>query len=107
MKPYISIAIFIFFVSAMQPTRVEAANSGDTCTAGQSGQVQVDQGTMIVCNGTTWNAAMQLSSTAGRVLFQIDNDAGTCTTAKVGRLRFNSAGSPDWYFCNGTTWIAF
>lgn len=84
-----------------------AANPGDSCTAAQAGFVQTDAGSMIVCNGTIWNLALQLSNGAGRILFQVDNDAGSCTAAKTGRLRYNSADSPPWQYCDGSVWIPF
>jgi hypothetical protein len=89
------------------PFPAQAANPGDACTAGENGYVQTNGGTMIVCNGTVWTAAIILSSTAGRMLMQVDYDAGVCTTTKAGRLRYNSAGSPAWQYCDGSTWTTW
>lgn len=51
----------------------------------------------------TWTDGLTLSS-AGRVLLQVDDDTGTCTTAKTGRLRYSSTSLA---VCNGSAWTPF
>jgi hypothetical protein len=86
-------ALILLFLPTLP---AQAANPGDSCTAAQTGFVQTDAGTVIICDGTTWNLALLLSSTAGRILFQVDNDAGSCTVAKKGRLKYNESATPPW-----------
>ncbi|WP_435640596.1 tail fiber domain-containing protein [Micavibrio aeruginosavorus] len=82
------------------------AQPGDACAI--NGAVQETGGPeqmprrTLICNGTTWQNALE-QTTAGASLLQIGNDAGSCTTAKLGRIRYN--GSATWDFCNGTSWV--
>jgi hypothetical protein len=39
-------------------------------------------------------------------LFQVDNDTGSCTALKEGRIRY-TGGSPPWEYCNGSAWLPF
>jgi hypothetical protein len=103
MKRY---STLILLFSVLFPLYAFAANPGDACT-GQSGSTQFDAGTLLVCDGAIWNQASQLSSIEGRLLFQTDYDPGTCAGTKLGRLRYNSAGSPEWQYCNGSAWTSF
>jgi hypothetical protein len=48
---------------------------------------------------------MQESDTSGNVLFQVDNDTGSCTSAKTGRIRYD--GATTWEYCNGSAWVPF
>lgn len=55
-------------------------------------------------NPITWIEGLTMG-TSGASLFQVDNDAGACTAAKLGRLRYN--GTSTWEYCNNaTTWTA-
>jgi hypothetical protein len=105
------LAVFILFIALLLTCPALAAEApavGDTCTAGETGHSQFvggdtePNGHWVVCNGTTWAAIIDFSAAAGRSLFQVDNDTGTCTAAKLGRIRYN--GTSTWEYCNGTTW---
>ncbi|WP_158497198.1 tail fiber domain-containing protein [Micavibrio aeruginosavorus] len=98
-----SAALFILPQSAY----AQEAQPGDACTT--NGAVRSTGGPeqmprrMLICNGTTWQSALE-QSTAGASLLQIGNDAGSCTTAKLGRMRYD--GTSTWEYCNGSTWAA-
>lgn len=87
----------------------ESPAVGDACSvSGQSkfvgGTTEVD-GHWVVCNGTNWVAIIDYTSAAGRSLFQVNTDAGSCTAAKLGRIRYD--GTSTWEYCNGSAWTAF
>lgn len=96
-----SAALFILPQSAY----AQEAQPGDACTT--NGAVRSTGGPeqmprrMLICNGTTWQSALE-QTTAGASLLQIGNDTGSCTTAKLGRMRYN--GTSTWDYCNGTSW---
>lgn len=55
-------------------------------------------------NPITWTEGLSMN-TSGQSLLQIGNDAGACTAAKLGRIRYN--GTSTWEYCNNaTTWTA-
>lgn len=88
------------------PAHAAEAQPGDACTTNGAvqntgGPEQMPRRTLI-CNGTTWQNALE-QTTAGASLFQVGNDTGSCTAAKLGRIRYN--GSATWEFCNGSSWI--
>ncbi|AEP10664.1 tail fiber domain-containing protein [Micavibrio aeruginosavorus] len=98
-----SAALFVLPQSAY----AQEAQPGDACTT--NGAVRSTGGPeqmprrMLICNGTTWQSALE-QTTAGASLLQIGNDTGSCTTAKLGRMRYN--GTSTWEYCNGSTWAA-
>lgn len=98
-----SAALFVLPQSAY----AQEAQPGDACTT--NGAVRSTGGPeqmprrMLICNGTTWQSALE-QTTAGASLLQIGNDTGSCTTAKLGRMRYN--GTSTWEYCNGSTWTA-
>ncbi|AEP10670.1 tail fiber domain-containing protein [Micavibrio aeruginosavorus] len=99
-----TLSVLAFSVHA-SPAHAEA-QPGDACTI--NGAVQETGGPeqmprrTLICNGTTWQNALE-QTTAGASLFQVGNDTGSCTAAKLGRIRYN--GSATWEFCNGSSWI--
>ncbi|AEP10671.1 tail fiber domain-containing protein [Micavibrio aeruginosavorus] len=99
-----AVSVLAFSVHAT-PAHAEA-QPGDACTI--NGAVQETGGPeqmprrTLICNGTTWQNALEQTS-AGASLFQVGNDTGSCTAAKLGRIRYN--GSTTWEFCNGSSWI--
>ncbi len=98
-----SAALFVLPQSAY----AQEAQPGDACTT--NGAVRSTGGPeqmprrMLICNGTTWQSALE-QTTAGASLLQIGNDTGSCTTAKLGRMRYD--GTSTWEYCNGSTWTA-
>lgn len=98
-----SAALFVLPQSAY----AQEAQPGDACTT--NGAVRSTGGPeqmprrMLICNGTTWQSALE-QTTAGASLLQIGNDTGSCTTAKLGRMRYN--GTSTWEYCNGSAWAA-
>ncbi|WP_235067794.1 tail fiber domain-containing protein [Micavibrio aeruginosavorus] len=98
----VSVLVLSFYAT---PVHAAEAQPGDACTTNGAvqntgGPEQMPRRTLI-CNGTTWQNALE-QTTAGASLFQIGNDTGSCTTAKLGRIRYN--GTSTWEYCNGTTW---
>ena len=62
--------------------------------------------TWTYCDGTTWKNLREVddSGSGVRTRIQIANDTGSCTAAKLGRLRYD--GTSTWEYCDGTTWQA-
>lgn len=61
---------------------------------------------MLVCDGSQWKAVYEWDTNSSRALFQVDNDTGSCTTDKTGRLRYND-GTDTWEYCTGSAWSPF
>ncbi|AEP10666.1 conserved hypothetical protein [Micavibrio aeruginosavorus ARL-13] len=82
---------------------------GSACTP--SGKIVVTGGPeqmprrVMICNGSTWRTFME-QNTDGKSLFQVDNDTGSCTAAKEGRLRFNDSTNL-WSYCRSGSWTNF
>ncbi|MGE0269618.1 MAG: LamG domain-containing protein [Candidatus Omnitrophota bacterium] len=100
------ITVLIFVLCAF-PAMAQTAIGG-TETAGAacsgSGRVAFTNGKILICNGTIWVESLSIQTT-GQSLFQVDDDAGSCTTAKLGRLRYD--GTSTWEYCNGSNWLPF
>jgi hypothetical protein len=60
--------------------------------------------TRTYCDGTTWKTLRELddSGSGVRTRIQIADDAGACTAAKLGRLRYD--GTSTWDYCDGSNW---
>ena len=60
--------------------------------------------TWTYCDGTTWKNLREVddSGSGAKTRLQIANDTGSCTAAKLGRLRYDGAST--WEYCDGTTW---
>ncbi|WP_435640802.1 hypothetical protein [Micavibrio aeruginosavorus] len=91
------------------PALAAETQPGDSCSINgevrnTGGPEQIPRRTLI-CNGTTWQTLVEQTS-AGKTLLQIDNDAGSCTTAKTGRMRY-TGGTPPWEYCDGSNWVNF
>ena len=63
--------------------------------------------TWTYCDGTTWKNLRELddSGSGVRTRLQIANDTGSCTAAKLGRLRYD--GTATWEYCDGSAWLPF
>ena len=102
-------AAVLLLLTASLPARAAETQPGDTCTAGQTdlyrhagGPENPGTGYFLVCDGATWKAITTWDSATGKSLFQVNNDAGTCTATKLGRIRYD--GTSTWEYCNGSTW---
>lgn len=83
---------------------------GDVCsTDGQyvvsAGPEVATGGHMLVCDGANWQPVLTFDRD-GASLLQVGNDSGSCTTAKTGRLRYDSGGDT-WEYCDGSNWGPF
>ncbi|AEP08465.1 hypothetical protein MICA_118 [Micavibrio aeruginosavorus ARL-13] len=109
MRFYALFPIFLWALLSFFPIPALAAEAqpGDSCSVNgevrQTGGPEQIPSRTLICNGTTWQNALE-QSTAGTSLLQIGNDATSCTTEKLGRLRYN--GVSTWSFCNGTAWVS-
>lgn len=78
-----------------------------TSPAGVAGSLNYDDSTKTrtICDGTNWKnvGEVDYSGSGARTNMQVGNDSGSCTSAKTGRLRYNST-SDLWEYCSGTTW---
>lgn len=97
-------------VFASWPARAAETQPGDSCV-GQTDLIRTvggpenpGTGYLLVCDGTVWKAVNTWDSASGKSLFQVNTDAGSCTTTKLGRLRYD--GTSTWDYCNGTSWTA-
>ena len=82
---------------------------GDACPAADQvthvgGPENPGTGYDLVCDGAHWQAVRAWASSSGRSLFQVNTDAGSCTSVKLGRLRYD--GVSTWEYCNGTSWTS-
>lgn len=109
-KPLL-VLLCVVFLPLSSAFSAESPAVGDACTGGETGyskfvggSTEVD-GHWVVCNGTNWVAIIDYTSAAGRSLFQVNTDAGSCTSAKLGRLRYD--GTSTWEYCNGSAWTPF
>ena len=96
------------FFLLLYPSPAQAQLSpGNSCsTAGQATLTNSNPAYLLVCDGSTWDAALtyEYVSGIGGALMNMATDSGSCTTAKTGELNYNS-GSPE--FCNGASWAPF
>jgi hypothetical protein len=56
--------------------------------------------------GSAWKAVTAWDTASGGSLFQVDDDAGACTAAKTGRIRYDGA-DDEWCYCDGGSWKLF
>ena len=81
------------------------------CTApdGAAGALDYDPATKIrtICDGSAWKNLEEVdySGDGARQRLQIADDAGSCTGAKLGRLRYD--GVAEWQYCDGSDWQPF
>ena len=90
----------------ISPAHAEPA-AGDACSTNGAFNISAETGEntrLLICNGSNWKSALDLENT-GEVFLQVNNDAGSCTADKLGRLRYD--GTSTWHYCNGTTWTSF
>lgn len=104
-----------FTVALASPAFAQEPTPGASCagfTAGQSaksgGPEVSGGGHFVVCDGSNWVSFFDYRD-EGKSLFQVDYDSGSCTSAKDGRIRYSSSGSPKWEYCDGgtTSWLPF
>lgn len=89
-------------VLATRPALAQETQPGDVCSnAGWTRWVSTPTAGLLVCDGANWKSVIALENN-GQSLLQVDNDTGSCTADKTGRLRFD--GSSTWDYCDGTTW---
>jgi len=64
----------------------------------------LDTGIQSRCDGTNWSVVTEYVASKSSVgqRMQIATDSGPCTTAKLGRLRYD--GITSWEYCNGSEW---
>jgi hypothetical protein len=89
--------------SAAEPQPGDACPATDQVTH-TGGPENPGTGYDLVCDGAHWQAVRTWASASGRSLFQVDNDAGSCTASKLGRLRYD--GVSTWAYCNGSSWTS-
>ena len=106
------VTIALFFAPVPQAMAQEA-QPGDACalagsTVNSGGPEIAGLSHLMICDGANWVSVMEYKDD-GTVLYQTSNDAGACTAAKDGRMRYNSASSPPWDYCDGgtTSWLPF
>ena len=99
--------IFLYFAIAgvlISP----AVHAACTSPPGSDESFEWDEAThtWTYCDGTTWKNLREVddSGSGVRTRIQIANDTGSCTAAKLGRLRYD--GTSTWEYCDGTTWQA-
>jgi hypothetical protein len=104
---------FFFLLAALLilsgAARAAEPQPGDACAAADSfihvgGPENPGTGYLMVCDGSVWKSVEEWDTASGKSLFQVDNDTGTCTAVKLGRIRYN--GTSTWEYCNGTAWTA-
>lgn len=87
---------------------LETATAWAACTApdGAAGSLDYDPATKIrtICDGSAWKNLEEVdySGDGARQRLQIAEDAGSCTSAKLGRLSYD--GVAEWQYCDGTDW---
>ncbi len=99
---------FLIFLFLAAPAYAQETQPGDACsTAGlvrHTGGSEQMPNHILICNGTNWLTLTE-QTTTGKTSLQVGNDAGSCTAAKTGRVRYD--GSSTWTYCNGSAWAAF
>ncbi|HEY5792226.1 MAG TPA: hypothetical protein VIS74_02945, partial [Chthoniobacterales bacterium] len=104
--------VFSLMISGFFPLSGNAAEpvAGDSCAVSGAfthagGPEQTGAGHFLVCNGSAWVSVIDHTA-SGRTDIQINNDTGSCTTAKTGRLRYNDS-TDVWEYCTGSAWSPF
>jgi hypothetical protein len=97
----------MLLLAAPLPARALETQPGDACTTADQHQLtggpeNPGTGYHLVCDGSVWKAIVTWDSSTARSLFQVNNDAGSCTATKLGRIRYD--GTSTWEYCNGTSW---
>lgn len=103
--------IFLCFPAYAQLEGTDSA-PGDSCAGLPAGATRMNadagqDGTkiLLICDGTAWQSA----DTGGLAALQGTNDAGPCTVAKDGLIKYNASETPPWHYCDGgtTSWLPF
>lgn len=100
---YLCACIFILTYSV-------SAFADCTSPTGASGAINYDDTTKTtsICDGTNWKTleVINYSGNGATISVQVGNDFSSCTSAKTGRLRYDSV-ADTWNYCNGSNWKSF
>ena len=99
----------IFFLATLTVYAQESPNAGDACVSEgitiRTGGTEEPNGEWLVCDGTKYVPILNYNS-SGRSSINIANDIGSCTSDKLGRLRYNDV-NDTWQYCDGSAWGPF